>query len=451
MATYYVWNGAGGTNAGTSWTNAYTAFASAVTAANADGDIIKVHKTHQDELAADTTYTFTNSVQVICVDKDASDALAVMGTGGWIGKSATTSYAISIAGTAAKPLYVYGITLRNAAATNKAISILTTAADTSITLESCYFWLGTTSSTARVFLGPNNIAGGVIGLCVVNCTFRFGSTGQGISVNGAARFIGGSVSADGSLPSTFFMEGASPRIGIDVIVDGMDLSALGSSTLVGDHTNTTAVYRFENCKLGASFVALATQSAYGQAVEAYLYNCDSGDVHYAFGHYNALGSCVAYTAIYANDGPTYDGTNEFSWRIDTSAKASYGLPYVSPWTSTYHSGTSAITPRLEILRDGSATAYYDDEVWGEFSYQGTSGYPLATLVNDRMAPLGTRAAQASSSLGSGDWTGEGGTAWFGKLTPASTITPAEIGELKARVYVAVASSTVYIDPQIRAA
>ena len=61
----------------------------------------------------------------------------------------------------------------------------------------------------------------------------------------------------------------------------------------------------------------------------------------------------------------------------------------------------------------------------------------------------SRTAAQATGMGTGSWTGESGTAWSGKLAPASSITPAEIGELRARVCVGLASATVYVDPQIR--
>jgi hypothetical protein len=88
-------------------------------------------------------------------------------------------------------------------------------------------------------------------------------------------------------------------------------------------------------------------------------------------------------------------------------------------------------------------------VWGEFSYQGTSGFSLSTIVNDKMALAGTAADQTTGALGAGDWTGENATSWFGKLNPTSAITPAEIGHLRARVCVGEPEITVYVDPQIR--
>ncbi len=88
MATYYVWSGAtGGSNTGGSWTNAFLTYAQGVTAATADGDIIKVHVGHVEALAADTTYSFGANVRTICVNKDSSDALAQM--------DGSTQYSIS--------------------------------------------------------------------------------------------------------------------------------------------------------------------------------------------------------------------------------------------------------------------------------------------------------------------------------------------------------------------
>jgi hypothetical protein len=58
-------------------------------------------------------------------------------------------------------------------------------------------------------------------------------------------------------------------------------------------------------------------------------------------------------------------------------------PFVTPWVDWYNTGTSAITPFFEILRDGSTTAFTDQEVWAEFSEKDVSGFTLATLSRDR--------------------------------------------------------------------
>lgn len=196
-------------------------------------------------------------------------------------------------------------------------------------------------------------------------------------------------------------------------------------------------------------MAAQTPANRGSA-EVFMFNCHSGDSHYAFGHYDGLGSTIIETGIYANDGASPDGgTTRTSWKIVTNSGASFYTPYRSPWFDKYHSGTSAITPYFEILRDGSATAFNDDEVWGEFSIQATTGSVLPVFKDDRMTPLGTPAAQTNSSKTASDWTGENATAWFGKIAAPSATTPAEVGYLRARCVVGKASTTVYLDPTIR--
>jgi hypothetical protein len=209
--------------------------------------------------------------------------------------------------------------------------------------------------------------------------------------------------------------------------------------------------RFIGCKLGAGVViqsaaATVTTRAAG-IVEAY--DCNSGDNHYAYYHGTAYGETTAVTSIYATAGATTGGTG-ISYKVVTASTASYYNPYVGPWIAKPNTGTSAVTATFEVLRDASATAYQNDEIWGEWQYKGTASSVLLTTVNDRMAVLGTAANQDTGALAAGDWTGENATAWFGKLSSGS-ITPAEIGPIYGRVVVGEPSLTMYYDPQLRVA
>jgi hypothetical protein len=142
------------------------------------------------------------------------------------------------------------------------------------------------------------------------------------------------------------------------------------------------------------------------------------------------------------------GAAQQSWKIVTTAAASAAVPFVTPPIPVFHDGTAAITPYLEILRDGSATAYKDNEVWAEFALKTTSGTVLGTTSSDAATLLSAGANQASGA-GLGSWTGESGTAWSGKCGLSGTVTPAEVGEIVARVSVGAPSATVYVDPQVR--
>jgi len=444
MTIYYLDSSAtAGVDDGSSWTDAFLTLAEFLVVAIV-GDVCFVDDGHTEELAADTTFTLPG-VSLIVVDK-ATGNLSTMGTSAWIGNS-TTNRTIQLSG--ATKNFFYGLTFRigGVGIDNLYIGYTDGA---HYELSNCYLWCGTTNTSSAIHLGVANANNGQAYVSVKNCTFRFGSTSQKIYVNQQVDIIGGSVSASGSIPTTLFYLG-NLQDGVPILnASGMDLSNI-SGTLIADSTGAPSKSTFSNCKLHASVTILATQTVVNKSgADVFLYNCASGDTHYNFGHYDAFGSTVAVSAIYADDGALYDGTNHVTWKITTTAYPTLYTPYVSPWMEMYNDTLSSMTPYLEILRDGSSTAYQDDEVWAQFSYQGTSGVPIASFTDDRMdiGENGTPANQ-DSGMGTGSWTGEAGTAWSGKLVAPSSITPAEIGPLRARVCVGVASSIVYVDPTIR--
>lgn len=437
MATYFVYSGAAGTNSGADWTNAYTAFGSAVTAATAAGDVIKVHKTHQENLGATTTYTLAANVRIICVDKDASDALDTMGTGGWIGHN-TTGRQITITGTDLD-CYVYGVTWRVATGTTNFFG--NSGNGLHIEWENCTFWQA--GSTAVTF-GGNTAANNAFNK-FVGCTFTFAATGQAIVIGGRAEIIGGSISA-GAITTVFYAAGSTSINGVTLTVHGFDIAAgaSASATLVANSTIAPFSVTMIGCKLPSSATRLATQSEKNRtSAELTLIDCANGDSHGGYEYHNPLGSLVTNASIYYTSGAA-----GVSWKIDTTADATFYTPFVTPWIPLYHTGTSAITPRFEIVRDGSATAYQDDEVWAEFGVKATTSSVMPTFQRDRMTPLGTAADQASGA-GLGSWTGESGTAWSGKIDSGSSMTPAEVGDIVGRIVVGQPSIAVYIDPEIR--
>jgi hypothetical protein len=223
---------------------------------------------------------------------------------------------------------------------------------------------------------------------------------------------------------------------------GCDFSQASSLLFVGNGWSANA--KLKQCKLKLGFAYFMNDPPYAnQNIE--LIDCHSGDVHHQYEYATGLGSIVVDTAIYAND----NASGDVSWKVTATSRASRFAPFVTPWISVYHDGTSAITPYLEILRSGSSTAFTDAEVWAEWSYKGTSGSTRATIDNDGAAILATPANQTASSKTASDWTGEAATSWFGKIGPASAITPAEVGDLAFRICVGAPSTTVYVDPQIR--
>lgn len=445
MATYFLWSGATGTGSGANWTNAFTTYTAALAAATLADDIIKVHKTHTEELATDTAYTHQNHIEVICVDKDASDALATMGTSAWIGHS-TSNRGIEMRG--AFRVYLYGVTFRIAGSTGDSMQ-LAQSDGAHFVYENCYLWIGNTNA-ASLFTAGGTDAQAFLHL--KNSTLRFGATTQSLRANAKVLMEGGSVSPDGSAPSAFVTFTQNDPAGCTFDAIGVDLSHLGSNNLAGNATTSAAVVRFSQCKLGTSFVLLATQTNLNRSsAEVYIFDCASGDTHGLFGYANAMGSVVNDTGIYFTSSPnsvmTGASATPSSWKIVTTPNCSLYTPFETPWLGYYNSTLSAITPYVEILRDGSATAYQDDEVWLDVMAKTNSGSTQSSLTTDRMTLLGTPANQ-DAGAGLGSWTGESGTAWSGKLQVAS-LTPAEVGHIQARIVVGEPSVTVYADPLIR--
>jgi hypothetical protein len=457
MATYFVASGGSNTSPYDTWAKAATSLQTALTTASTAGDIVVLQHdgvpNGDKEVSVDTTYTFAANITFVTASNDGGSAytLTTQGTSNWIGNS-TTNRSITLAG--AFNVHIYGLTVRNAGSTQDGISLCTTAG-AQFEYSSCYIWHGNASSnsTARIFVGSGDSP------CFVrlkDCTLRFGNAAQRCAVSGRLEMIGGSVSSDGTAPTSgLFSFSVTDPGGCTVSAHGVDLSALGSNSIVSNATLAAGTVILDRCKLGSNAVVLDTQTFGNLAgAEAYVMDCSSGDVHGLFGYHNALGSVVSDTAIYYSTAPdsVQDGATakKQSWKITTTANCQRDAPFITPWIPFYNSATSAITPYIECLRDGNSTAYTNAEVRAEFALKTTSGSTKASFATDWAGLLASGSAQADGA-GTGSWTGESGTAKSFKCDSGSSVTPAEVGDISGRLCVAVASisGTLYADPQIR--
>lgn len=441
MTTYYVWDG-GSNGAGTDWTSAKTTLAGAIALASASGDVIKVAHTHTGDnaLAVDTTWTVSNNISIVSVDKDNADTPTPMGTAAWLGSS-STSVALTITG--GYRVKLSGLTLRNGGATNKAI-LVATSDGSAFDLENCYLWRGTTStsSSAGIQIGVGSTVN--CDVTLKNCTLRFGSSNPYTATGGNVTLIGCVVSSDGVAPSTLFNTGSAIPSTVNAI--GCDFSYCGSNTLVGNNTGYSSIFKFVQCKLGTNYVARATPSSPANAANAqtWIIDCSSGDTHGLFGYYDGQGALTSDTGVYVTS-----GASQQSWKIVTTSGNGPERPFRTPWISLYNTLTESITPYLDVLRDGSTTAYKDTEVWAEFMAKTAGGSPISTMYSDAGELLSAGTNQATSSLVAGDWFGESGTNWYGKCDAGSAFTPAEAGDILGRICFAVPSATIRIDPFIK--
>lgn len=438
MATYFVASSGSNTSPYDTWAKAATSVQTALTAANSGSDIVVIQKdavpTGDAEAAGNVTYTTANSVTVISATNDGGSAYtySAMGASYWLGNS-TTARNIVFDGGADDRVLLAGLTFRTAS--TGVLRLANGAAGVQIIGHDIYLWNG---GAANIHLGINYAH-----VNLVNPTFRFGASGAGISVNGAVEIEGGSVSSDGTAP-TALVSGVSSAGDADLRWIGGDLSYVTGSLMA--NVSNYAEIIFDRCKLGSGVTTMTAQTSNPTRASAHVWllDCSSGDTHGIFEYHNALGSLTRDTGIYYTGG----APGNLSWKIVTTANASATHPFLTPWIAQYTAGGgSAITPRIEILRDGSATAYTDAEVWGEFMAKVTSTSVIATRYSDGVLPWVAGTNQATGA-GTSAWTGEGGTAWSGKVDSGTSLTVAEDGDLSGRVAVAVASATLYVHPDI---
>ncbi len=451
MTTYFVAASGSNTSPYDTWAKAATSLQTALTEATGSGDIVAIQyngvPSADSAIAADKTWTIGGNILIIASTNSGTDTITPtpMGDINYLG-AASTAYSLTIQG--AFNVRLHGITFRCAGTGPK--NIKTAASDLAhYEFEGCIFYNNNNDYRGAITFGPSGLRTGQAYVKLVNCELLFGHVSQKVIFNAKAVLENCRLHASTVAPNVglFNLGGVQDVSGSTLDASNCDFSLLGSNAIFVDPVAAPGTAWLRNCKLGAGFAGLGPGTNLS-GHETFLFNCSSGDQHYHIGHYNPLGSTICETGIYANDGAQYDGTNYVSLRINTTANCSILTPYTSPWFEQYHDATSAITPSVEILRDGSATAYQNDEVWGEFGYQGTSGSTQGSVVTDRAAWMASPADQ-TGGVGTSGWTGEGGTAWSGKLNPTAAITPAEIGMLRARVVVAEPSITVYVDPTIR--
>lgn len=435
MATYLYWSGgdnSSGTEAG-GWAAAKNTFAGAVALATASGDVIKVHKTSQENHSASTNYTLLNNISIIVVDKDNSDALSEMGEGGWIGSNVSWSSDIS----GAYKVRIHGLTIKQGGG----LSRLNLGDGGSWVLTNILIWCNATTQNLNIQIGnTNNNHTHINGLKIKTDRTTPGAhsfvLAGNVEINNLTTEMASTVSASMIKPNSSAAQQ-------EVVISDSNLSALGYTyAILSASTVVSQIFRFYRCKFAANYVLFSPtgNKSFGVAIAL---DCSSGDTHGLFQYVDAFGSIVSDSAIYFTSGAAGQ-----SWKIVTTANCSQATPFVTPWIPVYHTDTSAITPRFEILRDGSTTAYQTDEIGAEFSAKVTSDSVIGTTYSDYMPLLGTAANQAAGA-GTGSWTGESGTAWSGKIDAGSALTPAENGEILGRALVGEPSITVYLDPEIR--
>ena len=308
-------------------------------------------------------------------------------------------------------------------------------------MESCVLKLGTTSTTSTViYIGSSTAfnAGGAA-LYLKNCNFVLGATGQSISLeSGFCLIDGGSIAATGSVPTTCFGVASSPFLtGQTAIIRNCDISSVTGTLFGGFGGSGYGHYYLENCKLGSGVVLTSDGSNNNlYTPDFHIHNCDSSATNYRYFYQHPVGSAQQETTVVHTGGAT-NGTTQVSWAITTNANSKFYTPFVSEEIAQWQDTTgSSKTATVYLTSNSSLT---NGDVWLEVEYLSAAGAPLGATVNTRVTLLGSTSALTSDAS---TW----GGAISNKYKIAATFTPQLKGPVKARLYVAKASTTLYLDP-----
>lgn len=436
MAVYYVYSGAGGSNNGSSWANAFTTLTAAFVTEVA-GDTLYVAHDHAESTAADITLTSSgtaaNPTKVICVDRAgsvppvsadrrATATVTITGSNRTINIASYTHYdgIIFVSGTS-------GI---------GAIVCVTTGSVWQ-RFDNCSFRLGPGTTSGSISLGNATVGGTRVDLN--NCTFSFTATSQQIFTTGRVTWRNTPSALLGTAVPTTVMGFVNAR-GASLECIGIDFSAAGSGKTICDtQISQGAAARFLDCKLNASVTKSAVPSTYG-AVDVDFIRTGSSGVNYTIHRHRVSGLLVEETTIVRTGGAS-DGTTPIAWKIDTTATCTYLMPFECPPIAIWNDTTgSARTATVEGVWGGGAVPN-DDDIWLEVEYLGDASSPQGSFVNDGKADLlATAAGQTSSS-----------ETWGGSTTKFKlnvSFTAQQKGWIYARVKCAKASSTFYVDPLV---
>ncbi len=401
----------------------------------AAGDTIYVAQNHAETQASANTLTSIGTsaspLSVFCVNASGSVPPVAADLATTATVSTTGANSLTLNGFA----YIYGIIFKVADSSNIATLNINAGSITNLTLSSCGLVINTTSTLAGIVVGATSTQSVVT---LINTPITFGNSAQTIGKrNGTLVWRDTPSAILGSVPTTLFA-GSSPSPG-QTVVQGVDLSAMGSgTTLVGAQAAITD-FVFVNCKLGASVVVAATPTSRAGNT-ASLVVSDSGATGYRQERYLYEGTLTAETTFILTGGAS-DGVTPISWKVVSTANAKPLFPFESFPIAVWNTSTSLVTATVEIESNATLT---NADCWLEVETLDTSGFPISAAHSSAPATPLTTASNLPTS--SATWAGGLGSAV--KQYLQVTFTPALAGYVRGVVKVGKASQTLYINPQI---
>jgi len=448
MANWYINPGLGsGTNAGTSWANAFnsttTAWTDAITASAAGDDFyVNAASTCSNSTAQTLTFKGTaaapNRVFSCTTITNNPPVTADLGIGA--AHTTTGGSAVVIVGF----VYIYGCTFNTGSGANSVnLSVGSTNAAFEVTFDTCKVVLGGTNGGV-IKLGSINTNIGQRHTWI-NTTVKFANTGGAFNQNaGVFRWVGNTSAIDGtgSLPTTLFTTSGSVQF--HIVCDGIDLSALTNKAITGS-VNSAGFFQFVNCKLPTGYTVGVPASA-GSGITDFVIT-DSGNTNYKVERYAYQGTLTTSTSVTNN---ATDGTQAVGWSVATSANANASSPFECPqivqWVAA---GTYA---NSKVFMTSATASLKTNDAWVEVQYLGNGSFPLASQATTLGAGSGTSLLKQIPAGTTPGTIAAASPAWAtGGLgndyqLAIPSFTTAQAGYVRFTVKLAKPSVTIVVDP-----
>jgi len=428
----YVWHGSSQDDADATWNSATIAYLTlelALAAVDAGG-IVYVASEHSQTQATALTISSANGtvaspVTIISVDKDNSDTYLPMVDDVAPGKIETTgNNSITMSG-----LDIY-IGLKFISGDD---ILQATVAGTMLWCYNCFF-----SIADYLLIGSSGYDSVTYW---EDCDYEQVTAG-GISGNNSYRFIWkrGTFSFNGGSISNYLITPNSSRPS-SILFEDVDIQDLdGDDALVNIGMDALTNIMFKRCKVPAAMGGLITGAITGPGVSAKFHSVSSSNIIYQLQENYFEGQINEDTATYYQ--ATYDGTNEYSIKMVSSANAK---EWTRPLRFKLAEIWCAANPTLTVELNTDNVVLQNDEFWIEIEYPDSTTGALGGLdQTSRSATITTTPANLTTSAVA--WTEAFGTEKPQKIE--ETISGGQAGVHTVWACLGKPSTTVYVCPKI---
>ncbi len=444
MTTYYVDDGGSQTAPYDTYAKAETTLAALIAAVTpfTAGDEIHIGHDHAESTAGTVTFAFAAGTELqpirVISTNTGSDAyqagasIAITGVENDLNISTGASVWYGVTLTVADNLFFIA-----EATTHRFVDCVIVVADLLLVMNANWITLefvDSALSSADATANEMRLSSATTSLIIRGGSVTMGSAGSGLPI---------------------FVIGAGDS-GNHITVEDCDLSGCTSDlVLVSFNTGHDNRVIFRRCKLPSAYTLPATPTAKRNRIE--VESCSGGTSTKPFlgvggvDGGNAMwrdikGDVRTATAQHRNGGAS-DGVNDYSWEMTANANVSYFSPLESP-SIVYWAEPGSQTVTIYTANDADLN---DNELWMVVEHPDTAtpaNPDHIVLSNTKPNPLATPGAVArdAGSTWDGAGTGTDGAAGQQKLV-SSSFNPVEAGPVIIRVYLAKASTTMYVDPK----